>query len=153
VTADLVPNRDRIPIHDRIAALATVATAAAAVLAFSRVVPDPRGHGTHEQLGLAPCSWPLDHGMPCPTCGVTTAAAHVVQLSPLRALATQPFGALLALSGLVLGAFALACLVRRRPFVEPLVRLPYGTLLTAAIVAFLASWLYTACTWEIRPGA
>ena len=38
------------------------------------VPPDARGHGTHERLGMLPCSWPQSLGLPCPTCGVTTAA-------------------------------------------------------------------------------
>lgn len=41
--------------------------------------PDPRGHGTHQQLGLAPCSFLLLTGKPCPSCGGTTAFAHFVR--------------------------------------------------------------------------
>lgn len=41
--------------------------------------PDPRGHGTHQQLGLAPCSLLLLTGRPCPSCGGTTAFAHFVR--------------------------------------------------------------------------
>lgn len=41
--------------------------------------PDPRGHGTHQQLGLAPCSFLLFTGRPCPSCGSTTAFAHFVR--------------------------------------------------------------------------
>ena len=31
-------------------------------------------------------------GVPCPTCGVTTAACHLLHLQPWQALKTQPFG-------------------------------------------------------------
>lgn len=41
--------------------------------------PDPSGHGTHQQLGLAPCSFLLLTGRPCPSCGGTTAFAHFVR--------------------------------------------------------------------------
>lgn len=40
--------------------------------------PDPRGYGTHQQLGLPPCSLRLLWGIPCPSCGGTTAFAGFV---------------------------------------------------------------------------
>ncbi|HED66748.1 MAG TPA: DUF2752 domain-containing protein [Planctomycetes bacterium] len=58
--------------------------------------PDPRGHGTHEQLGLEPCGL-LEHwNVPCPGCGVTTAATLLAQGHPIASLRTQPFGFLLS---------------------------------------------------------
>jgi hypothetical protein len=44
----------------------------------SRLEPDPRGFGTHEQLGLTPCSFYRWTGRLCPTCGATTAWAHLL---------------------------------------------------------------------------
>ena len=81
------------PWTDRLIAVVFVVTAVGFVVLLSAVNPDPRGYGTHEMLGLAACSWPEELGMPCPTCGVTTAAAHLVHLSPWRAFVVQPFGA------------------------------------------------------------
>jgi Protein of unknown function (DUF2752) len=43
------------------------------------LAPDSRGHGTHQQLGLAPCSFRLLLGIPCPSCGSTTSFAHFVR--------------------------------------------------------------------------
>ncbi|NOX60289.1 MAG: DUF2752 domain-containing protein, partial [Planctomycetes bacterium] len=43
------------------------------------VTPDPKGFGTHEQLGQQRCSWPRQYAIPCPTCGMTTAFAYVVR--------------------------------------------------------------------------
>ena len=43
------------------------------------VQPDPRGYGTHEQLGLAPCGFRILFNIPCPTCGGTTSFAHFVR--------------------------------------------------------------------------
>ena len=43
------------------------------------VHPDPRGYGTHEQLGLPPCAFQLLLKIPCPTCGGTTSFAHFVR--------------------------------------------------------------------------
>jgi hypothetical protein len=43
------------------------------------LTPDPRGLGTHQQLGLPPCSLRLLTGRLCPSCGATTAFAHFVR--------------------------------------------------------------------------
>ena len=110
--------------------------------------PDPRGLGTHEQLGMTPCSWPATLGMPCPTCGCTTAAVLLIHLSPWRALVTQPFGAGLAAGGIAFAVLALLCLVRGESFVERIAMLPYGTLTLVAIALLLGSWFYKYLTWS-----
>ena len=61
--------------------------------------PDPfgTGTGTHQQLGLAPCNWQQTLGIPCPTCGCTTAVAYFAHAHPLKSFLTQPFGFAVAL--------------------------------------------------------
>ena len=59
--------------------------------------PDPSGMGTHEQLGLPPCSFKSVFDLPCPTCGMTTAFTNAAHASPAAAFKGQPFGAFLAL--------------------------------------------------------
>ena len=41
--------------------------------------PNPQGFGTHQQLGLPPCTIQFWFGIPCPSCGGTTAFAHFVR--------------------------------------------------------------------------
>ncbi len=41
--------------------------------------PNPNGYGTHQQLGLPPCTIQFWFGIPCPSCGGTTAFAHFVR--------------------------------------------------------------------------
>jgi hypothetical protein len=43
------------------------------------VEPDPRGYGTHQRLGLPPCSFHVLFGTSCPSCGSTTSFAHFVR--------------------------------------------------------------------------
>jgi len=62
--------------------------------------PDATGHGTHQQLGLPPCTIYHLFGTPCPTCGMTTSWAHLVR--------GQVVGAVRAnLAGTLLGALAI----------------------------------------------
>ena len=133
---------------DRLIAAVVLGTGAAFVFALSRVPPDPRGFGTHELLGMEPCSWAVSGGLPCPTCGVTTAACHLVHLSPFQAVATQPFGAALAGFGIWLAAVAGISLIRRSSFVDKLARLPYATLLISGILLLLGSWFYKYLTFS-----
>jgi hypothetical protein len=56
------------------------AAATIAVFVFAmRLEPDPRGFGTHQQLGFPPCSFRVLWQIPCPSCGSTTAFAQFVR--------------------------------------------------------------------------
>lgn len=48
------------------------------VVAFE-LDPDPRGFGTHEKLGLPPCTFRQLFGIPCPSCGMTTSISNFVR--------------------------------------------------------------------------
>ena len=140
------------PWIDRVIAAAILLIAGAMVALLRTLQPDPRGVGTHEQLGMAPCGWSQGaDGIPCPTCGVTTAACHLVHLHPVEAVTTQPFGAVLALAGLVLAAMAAFCLLKQKSFLDLIARLPYGTIVVGFTVLLLASWLYKYWTFEPQP--
>jgi hypothetical protein len=74
--------------------LGLAGSVAVIVLAFV-LRPDPRGVGTHEQLGIAPCGFLRDHGIPCISCGMTTAFAAMAHGDPASAFRANPFGSLL----------------------------------------------------------
>lgn len=85
----------------RLAAL-LLAAALVGLLGVARSLrPDPRGLGTHEQLGLRPCGLHARTGRPCPTCGMTTALAWTVRGRLALAWSANPAGL----------AFGLECLV------------------------------------------
>jgi hypothetical protein len=117
------------------------------VLFLLQVTPDPRGHGTHEQMGLPACGWVVQYNKPCPTCGVTTAASHLVHRQPWQALKTQPFGTALAAFGLWLAAVAAFSLVRGRSFLDYLLCLPQVRIFVWGVVLLLASWIYIYLTF------
>lgn len=104
--------------------------------------PDPRGFGTHEQLGTAPCGMLILTGYPCPTCGMTTAFAHAVRGQWWRAVCAQPAGFVFALATLAAGLYGAAALARGRwprldrPLLGPLS-------LSAGVLAVLVlGWIY-----------
>ena len=57
--------------------------------------PDPRGFGTHEQLGLSPCYLHRRVGLLCPSCGMTTAWTHTLRGEFWQAARANLGGALL----------------------------------------------------------
>ncbi len=78
-------------------ALVLAALGLVGVLGVARQLePDPRGFGTHTQLGLAPCAFALVTGHPCPTCGMTTSFAWFARGRFDRSWRANPAGSLLA---------------------------------------------------------
>ena len=91
--------RDRASLSARqrllVAALGLGLLATLALAGF--LEPDRRGHGTHEQLGLPPCTVYLLFGRRCPTCGMSTSWAHSVRGQLVGAVRANAGGTLLGL--------------------------------------------------------
>jgi hypothetical protein len=97
----------------------------------------PRRMGTHEQLGLPPCSFKVATGLPCPSCGMTTSFAFLVRGDVGNSLRANAVGTLLAVFFAALVPWCLASAWRRRPlFVRSLERA-----MTAAVVVVLGLML------------
>jgi len=73
------------------------------LITAARLTPDPKGHGTHRQLGLPPCTVVSWFGVRCPSCGMTTAFSHMVRGQVAGAVRANAGGALLALAAVVAG--------------------------------------------------
>src|SRR5947209_2717631 len=81
----------------------------AAVLGVARwLQPDPRGYGTHTQLGLFPCMFSQVTGYRCPSCGMTTSFAWFVRGRLDHSWRANPVGSLLAPTCAVLIPWLLA---------------------------------------------
>jgi hypothetical protein len=76
--------------------------------------PESKGLGTHQQLGLPPCSLRVLAGIRCPSCGMTTSWSHMMRGHVLQSFASNSGGALLALATLVGGPWALFSGLRGR---------------------------------------
>jgi hypothetical protein len=73
----------------------------------SQLEPSSSGLGTHQQLGLPPCSMRVLFGIRCPGCGMTTSWAHFTQGQWARSFQVNAGGFLLACFSIVLGTLAL----------------------------------------------
>jgi hypothetical protein len=96
------------------------------------LTPDPRGHGTHTQLGLPPCPSFAARGIRCPACGVTTAMALAVRGRVGAGFGANPAGVLLAGAAAGLVPWLLLSAASGRPRAGA--RSADGPLLVAAVV-------------------
>ena len=69
--------------------------------------PDPRGHGTHEQLGLPPCSFAKVLNARCPSCGMTTAWSYMMRGQVFDSFRANVGGALLVIMAIFIGPWLL----------------------------------------------
>jgi hypothetical protein len=65
--------------------------------------PSANGMGTHQQLGLPPCSMVMFFDMRCPACGMTTSWAHLMRGQIVQSAHANTGGLMLALFALVGG--------------------------------------------------
>lgn len=70
--------------------------------------PDSRGLGTHQQLGLPPCSMRVMFGIRCPGCGMTTSWAHFTRGHWGRSIQANLAGFLLACLSLLVAPAAIS---------------------------------------------
>ncbi len=105
-----------------------------------RLDPDPRGFGTHTQLGLPPCAFMVSTGRPCPTCGMTTSFAWFARGNLGNSWRANPAGSLLAPVCLALVPWLLAASVRGRPSPFASWELPLVGLAVAVVALTVFFW-------------
>lgn len=104
--------------------------------------PAEKGLGTHQQLGLPPCSLRVLAGIRCPACGMTTSWSYFARGNWLASMNTNAGGFLLALLSIAMILIA-AQIVRHGRLPSPRVQ----TWLTLAGVGVL---VVTLLDWTIR---
>jgi hypothetical protein len=120
-----------------------VVSAGVLVLTFvvaRRLEPDPRGFGTHTQLGLGPCAFAAITGWRCPTCGMTTAFAWFVRGRFEASWRANPAGSLLAPACLLLIPWLILGAARGRPLGVRSLEQPLIALVVATVALSLVVW-------------
>jgi len=92
-------------MHGQRAGSVVVAALSGGVLGVAAwLEPATEGHGTHEQLGLEPCTFLALTEAPCPMCGATTTFSLMADMRWIEGFLNQPFAACLFL--VAAGSFA-----------------------------------------------
>jgi hypothetical protein len=65
------------------------------------LTPSEEGMGTHQKLGLPPCTMVSMFGMRCPSCGMTTSWTHTVRGQLISACRANTGGMVLALTAII----------------------------------------------------
>jgi hypothetical protein len=124
-----------------LAMLALLATAA-------RLTPNQSGMGTHQQLGLPPCTVVGWFGIRCPSCGMTTAWSHAVRGNFLAAVRVNAGGALLAVLAAIGGPwFAASGMMGRWVASPPKEMWVFGAAMLVAIVTLIQWALRISLGW------
>jgi len=99
------------------------------------LTPDPAGHGTHQQLGLPPCTIYYLTGRPCPSCGLTTSVSAILHGQFGLAWRANPMGFVIVAAAVAVAINSLFALLWGRS-----VRIE-DTRFTLLLLALLAIWL------------
>ena len=104
---DSVIAASRRPFSERPSTMVALIMMSGSVLGMAAwLQPALEGHGTHQQLGLRPCTFLSITGYPCPMCGATTTFALMADLRVGDALVNQPFAVILF--GITVGVFSVS---------------------------------------------
>ncbi len=129
-------------------AWATMGAVAWAVLVASAWLrPDARGFGTHQQLGLPPCTFQAMTHVPCPGCGLTTSFAYMAHGHILRAFGAHLMGPFLFAITLAVALLAPWALRRAYPLTRvvehPATTAAFAIALVAGMITFGARLVHT----------
>lgn len=122
-------------------ALAIAAVFLLALLATAAwLTPNPAGHGTHQQLGFSECFFVSQWGVRCPSCGMTTAWARLLDGNLRGAMAANAAGVLLALLAMFAAPWMIASAIKGQWwYCRPRASLVLTLLVAVALVA-LFDW-------------
>ncbi len=110
------------------------------------LTPDPAGHGTHQQLGLPPCTIYHLTGRPCPSCGLTTSVSAILHGQFALAWRANPIGFLIVAATAAVALNSLAALLVGRCLRIELSR--FNWILTLLLSLWLAHGVIRFVLWQ-----
>ncbi len=106
----------------------------------ARLRPDPRGYGTHSQLGLGPCAFRELSGQPCPACGMTTAFSWAVRGRMVPGWRANPAGVVIASTCFFLVPWMVFASVSGRTWPFRSAEGPLVSVVLAGVALALVTW-------------
>jgi len=103
--------------------------------------PDPRGFGTHQGLGLPPCTVQQLFGIRCPSCGMTTSWALMLRGHVVGSFQANVGGALLCLASLAAVPWAIGSGLRGRWWGPPVPEIVVLVVLSVVLAATMVDWM------------
>ena len=103
--------------------------------------PDPAGYGTHRQLGVSACGMMATTGVPCPTCGMTTAFSLAIRGRWIEALQAQAAGTLLVIAVGLTCATAGSVLLTGKVWLVNWFRVSAVKLVFLSLAILLGAWI------------
>ncbi|MGF1578333.1 MAG: DUF2752 domain-containing protein [Gemmataceae bacterium] len=106
-----------------------------------------RIEGTHTQMGLEPCTFKVttgkvvNGGLPCPSCGMTTSFALLMEGDLVNSCRANFVGTMLALVSLAYIPWAIYSAHRGRPFGIKSMELTFCRLLVGFVVLMMLRWV------------
>ncbi|WP_432797635.1 DUF2752 domain-containing protein [Poriferisphaera sp. WC338] len=129
--------------HSRLPALAIFLSCLILLAVGSYLSPT---FGLTEAFNMPVCGFKLHTGLPCLTCGMTTAFTHATHGHLLTAFYTQPFGAALAIATAAFFLISLWSLITGMSL-APLGRMLGSRKFIIPLIAFfILAWLFTLVT-------
>lgn len=105
--ADRVRSQERLRWYQRSTMVVGGLFLVTLLILAASLSPNPKGMGTHRQLGLPPCSLVVLAGVRCPSCGMTTSWAHLMRGNLVSSVQANSGGTLFALAALASGPWLL----------------------------------------------
>lgn len=142
----LLQEQERLSWLVRLTALLSGALLLALLVTARCLTPSPSGSGTHQQLGLPPCTAVLMFDRPCPACGMTTSWAHTMRGNLVAAAGANSGGMLLALIALAFLPASCYFFFRGKATRGHWFSLVLAICLITALGAALIQWVYRLMT-------
>lgn len=134
--------RDRPNRFSRLGVMAIALVPLALLVVASVLRPAADGLGTHQQLGLPPCSMRVLLGVRCPACGMTTSWSHFMRGDWVASLQSNIGGFGLALTTIFFSPIAITSAIRGR--------WPSAKFQRSLVVTLLAIAAVTGVEWTVR---
>ncbi|WP_425616348.1 DUF2752 domain-containing protein [Anatilimnocola sp. NA78] len=110
----------RIATWQRAALLGVGLVLGGLLVTAAMLPPSQYGLGTHQSLGLPPCSFIVWFGIRCPACGMTTSWAHLMRGQVIQSAMANTGGCLLGMMAVLGTPWMLASGLRGRWLFGPL---------------------------------